>query len=603
MATRRGPPTWLFLLLALAAVAAAWMLALKPDRSPRATTSPPREREVTPPPAPRGWAPRPVPTPTPVPEGCEPQASTACLRGDAWWLDSCGNPHEEAEECGLRPCSEGACESDDPQCIAGQLFGSCEGDVARGCAAGRWYEIDCAAKDKRCVMGEEGPECRTVEGEVCHPRHARPRCEGDELVACIEGRTERIDCSASGASCMPTRGGASLGCVRWGPAVPGDACGPCGCPPSADAEEACNGRDDDGDDFIDENVDCGEVVLLPIVIADSDGNTSYTEADLDAELARVNQAFARDDEYGLQFRWDEPIWLAAEDWLELDDAEGQDLLTSPKIAFERPHFYIPVVFTDIVLVDDVPRPGLATPPNGSCGGQRRIRSPQPALGAVVIAARRYPTTVAHEIGHYLGLCHTHMPAPDAIEVRTGSPDDPDASTACLDPCALADDGICDTPPDPGPEVCQVDPVCGPTCSDGSVPDPSNIMGYYPDCRSLFTQEQALLMRRALSLRRGWWRCMFGEGCTCDPLAADCPEQMTCTPFGSTDAPEWKCRLDGPAVPGATCSGSGECGLGSICVGTADGAKRCVRACNPFAPVCTCRETPGLLTPVCVEDLR
>src|SRR5690606_33675906 len=149
-------------------------------------------------------------------------------------------------------------------------------------------------------------------------------------------------------------------------------------------------------------------------------------------------------------------------------------------------------------------------------------------------------------------------------------DDPDASTACLDPCALQDDGICDTPPDPGPEVCQTDPQCGPMCTDGSAPDPSNIMGYYPNCRSLFTQEQALLMRRTLALRRGWWRCLFGEGCTCDPIAADCPEQMTCTPFGSADAPEWKCRLDGPAVPGATCSGAGECGYGSICVGTADG---------------------------------
>jgi hypothetical protein len=135
-----------------------------------------------------------------------------------------------------------------------------------------------------------------------------------------------------------------------------------------------------------------------------------------------------------------------------------------------------------------------------------------------------------------------------------------------------------------------------------VPDPGNIMGYYPDCRSLFTQEQALLMRRALALRRGWWPCMFGDGCSCDPILADCPEQMTCAPFGSTDAPDWKCRLDGARVPGATCMGAGECSLGSICVGTGDGGKRCVRACNPFAAACECREVPGLLTPVCVEDL-
>jgi hypothetical protein len=602
VATRRGPPTWLFLLLATAAVAAAWILAFGPDRRSRSTAPPSSEPDFPAPSVPSGWAPRPVPVPTVVPEGCEPHASTACLRGDAWWLDSCGNPHELAEECGLRPCSEGACEADDPQCAAGPVFGTCDGDVARGCTAGRWYEVDCSAYDKRCVMGEEGPECRTVEGFVCNARAVRPRCEGNELVACIEGEEQRIDCAASGALCMPTRGGAWMGCVRWGPAAPGDECGACGCPPSPEAEELCDGRDNDGDGFIDENVDCGEVVLLPIVIADDDGDTAYTEADLDAELQRINRAFARDDDHGLQFRLDEPIWLAKEDWLELDDTEVQGLLAGSAIAYERPHFYIPIVFTDVVLVDGVPRPGLATPPNGSCGGQRRIRDPQPALGAVVIATRRWPTTVAHEIGHYLGLCHTHMPAVDAVEVRAGSPDDPDAAVACAEPCAFEDDGICDTPPDPGPEVCAVDPECGPICGDGSVPDPGNIMGYYPDCRSLFTQEQALLMRRALALRRGWWACMFGDGCSCDPILADCPEQMTCAPFGAVDAPDWKCRLDGARVPGATCMGAGECGLGSICVGTGDGGKRCVRACNPFAAACECREVPGLLTPVCVDDL-
>ena len=151
-------------------------------------------------------------------------------------------------------------------------------------------------------------------------------------------------------------------------------------------------------------------------------------------------------------------------------------------------------------------------------------------------------------------------------------------------------------------MCQVDPMCAAICSDGAAPDPGNIMGYYPDCRNLFTIEQALLMRRALALRRGWWRCMFGDGCACDPLEADCPEQMTCTPYGAAEEPDWRCRLDGAHVPGAACSGAGECGLGSICVGTGDGGKRCVRACGVGTAGCTCREAPGLLTPVCMEDL-
>ena len=29
------------------------------------------------------------------------------------------------------------------------------------------------------------------------------------------------------------------------------------------------------------------------------------------------------------------------------------------------------------------------------------------VGLVVVGRRRAPTTLAHELGHFLGLCHTH----------------------------------------------------------------------------------------------------------------------------------------------------------------------------------------------------
>ncbi len=595
----KGPPAWLYLLLATAAVIGAWILAWDGPSSSRRPA--PKEAAKEPTKAapeskgPAGWAPRPLPSErTPAQPGCSPQEDTLCLRGDAWWVDSCGNPHEKAEECGVTRCEDGACVGPDLACAA-MGGGRCEDGVAVGCAAGRLYRRDCVEQGRQCVLTEEGPACAPAEGTPC-VLGIPPRCDGGTLVSCADGLQQRLDCASVGASCQPLRGGWADACVRPSPPPQRLGCAACGCEPDNEADELCNGRDDDGDGFVDEGAECGVVDLVAVVVADAAGNTDYTDADLATELERINLYFARDDDLGLSFRWADTVYLDSEAWLEIDDTELQAVLTGSAHVRQRDAFYIPIVFTRELLVDDVPRPGLATPPNGICGGVRRVQGRQPVVGGVIIAKQRWESTVAHEIGHYLGLCHTHAPTTDAVSELD------DEGQPCSEPCALQGDGICDTPSDPGPVSCQVIDGCDLSCEDGEAADATNVMAYYPSCRTQFTAEQAATIREGLSWRRGWYACVF-EPCSCRPSEGDCPEGMTCSPFDADDGGQrWQCRLDGPSPPGAPCSTADACD-GGLCVRQADGGSTCARMCNAQTPQCQCAPLTGIDVPLCVDDLR
>ncbi|MDI1433209.1 FG-GAP-like repeat-containing protein [Polyangium sorediatum] len=105
-----------------------------------------------------------------------------------------------------------------------------------------------------------------------------------------------------------------------------------------------------------------------------------------------------------------------------------------------------------------------------------------------------PETLTHELGHVLGLSHTHECYEHA--------DYPENLT-------LNEDLVADTPYDPGPVgasllscasgalpgQCTVDPnSCAVDCADGSTPDVRNFMSYYHGCRSHFSAGQAVLIR-------------------------------------------------------------------------------------------------------------
>jgi len=581
--------------LLVAGALAWWILGWNPTR--RRTAEPDAEPTVT---AEQGpsWAPRQQHAPEP---GCTPEASTTCVDGDVWWVDSCGDTYALAIECGARRCDQGACEEGSPGgCGEVTALGQCTRDVARICQLDRVMEIDCRLQGRRCVMTPEGPLCREKTPDDCRAGD-RPQCRGTSLRTCLDGRWTSYDCDALGGICAPGRGGSPPRCVFAMPKLDGD-CTACECPADAKPEE-CNGKDDDLDGAIDEDVECPPVPVVAAVIVDTDGKGSYTDDDIAAAIDELNGSFVRDDGYGLRFELLQVVRLAEPTWLELDMNDVDQMLRRGVLELGHDEFYVPVVFTDVVLAEQVPRPGLATVPNGMCGGQRRSWGPQPPVGLVAVAKLRWPTTLAHEMGHFLGLCHTHEAPPPVEQVAAGTDGELADAPVCEDGCAGDPDGLCDTAIDPGPEMCGVDAECSIHCETGDRPDARNMMAYYPPCRTLFSEAQALLMRHSLALRRGWHACVSNEGCVCNPERQDCPESMTCRAYDVSGQAQWRCDLDGPALPGGRCDDGSECGRGSICVHTPLGEGRCARTCDPSDPPCRCEPITTPQVAVCSEDLR
>lgn len=452
-------------------------------------------------------------------------------------------------------------------------------------------------------MGTEGAGCRVASALDCDPDGRLPRCEDGVLVTCQDGRRLSIDCRHldPGASCGQLATGDRPGCLlvesRQQAPRSTPTCGPCGCesdePGQPDLNERCDGRDNDDDGYVDEDSDCGVVELVPIVVTNAAGNSSYSDADLRAELARVNGVLASAPP-GLRLTaaLAPPVYLRRPEWLVLDTGELDALLRAPEVLAASADFFVPVFFTDEIIADDTPKLGLATLPNGQCGGRRVEPTPVPSVGGIVVAKARLPTTVAHELGHYLGLCHTHFDYDGALTriVRWPASDTHDALQRCTPSCRSEGDGICDTARDPGPGQCVYDRACQVRCATGEVPDASNVMSYYSACRVGITAEQARTMRHGLSLRRGYFQCREPGACPCDPLSPTCPEDMTCRPGRSG----YLCGLDGPRAPGAPCQHHAECAKGALCA--SDGV--CRRPCHPARDRCACIVDARLNLRVC-----
>ena len=94
------------------------------------------------------------------------------------------------------------------------------------------------------------------------------------------------------------------------------------------------------------------------------------------------------------------------------------------------------------------------------------------------------STLAHEIGHYLGLSHTHAYGDELVDGSN---------------CATAGDRICDTPADPNlsgnvTSDCQYIGTERDANGQLYMPDPLNLMSYSRKaCRDIFTPGQAAMM--------------------------------------------------------------------------------------------------------------
>lgn len=174
----------------------------------------------------------------------------------------------------------------------------------------------------------------------------------------------------------------------------------------------------------------------------SDGAPVARAAAISAMVETMNQMF---EDTGIQMEWEGEEALDIIDdprFITIDDNSFNELV----VINNDPHAL------DLYITDQYP---------GVCGRAYDIGPSPVSDGVVVVNNCMRSNTAAHEIGHILGLWHTFT------------------ERAPGDDCDRSFDLCCDTPFDPGTGKC--DPTsCEPRCTDGSMPDTSNIMSYF-DC--------------------------------------------------------------------------------------------------------------------------
>lgn len=239
------------------------------------------------------------------------------------------------------------------------------------------------------------------------------------------------------------------------------------------------------------------VLAVPVtvhVVRNTNGSGGLSGTDLNTTLA---DAFAHWTESGIQFfQAGATRFIDNSDFLlnintlaELDSLRQTDVVAGT----------INIYFTDHVEIEEGTACGISSFTFNSVQG-------------IVIdndctaqAMTDNTSTLAHEIGHYFDLFHTHESC-----VVLGVPtceECPDGSN-----CATAGDQLCDTPADPN-LFNNVDINCdysgsGTRCGDAFIPHTDNLMSYARHtCRTTFTQGQ---LERALATLTGSRASLTGD---------------------------------------------------------------------------------------------
>ena len=243
-----------------------------------------------------------------------------------------------------------------------------------------------------------------------------------------------------------------------------------------------------------------KMVSVPIqfhIVLDSGGNSELDEDMIDEAIENLNSYY---EGANLSFfACGRPILLINSSFFEFDPDEEDALLEES---------YKDDVI-NIYCVNEM----------GNLNGYTYLPGAVDKDFIIIRSDRITTTTLPHEMGHYMGLKHTHgdqncpsvMPA--TKELVNGSN------------CQTAGDQICDTPADPGMsglecEERQYDSNCRyiGTSRDANgqlfKPDPKNIMSYAHPCRSYFSAGQSARMNAIFFEERSYLACQ--KEVDCDP---------------------------------------------------------------------------------------
>jgi hypothetical protein len=228
----------------------------------------------------------------------------------------------------------------------------------------------------------------------------------------------------------------------------------------------------------------GGLIIVPVhihLLRESNGNSALTLQNIQTELDSVNYYY---ENAGLIFI----ECIAAE---MIDDDSMYDYESSTDQADLLTNHFTPNVinlyFGNTVSLNGSPVCGYAWFPGG------------PDACFISGACATNGSTLAHELGHYMGLMHTHGGSSD--ELVDGSN------------CSSEGDLICDTPADPGLSGL-VDTACmytGTSVDANSMayqPDVSNIMSYSRKvCRISFTPLQYAMINYTYWNDRTYLQCI------------------------------------------------------------------------------------------------
>ncbi|MEL0457013.1 T9SS type A sorting domain-containing protein [Flavobacteriaceae bacterium SZ-1-7] len=154
------------------------------------------------------------------------------------------------------------------------------------------------------------------------------------------------------------------------------------------------------------------------------------------------------------------------------------------------------------------------------------------------------STLAHELGHYFSLLHTH-----------GNDDSGTSELVDGSNCDTDGDGICDTPADPGLTSKNMDLGCNyvgiATDANGDLytPDTSNIMSYSKKiCRTHFSQQQLARIYAFYMTAKSYLACPSFNANISASLTETCEEFLTVDFESITEnATNWQWDVDGDGI--------------------------------------------------------